>query len=450
MKIIIGVIFLLVIHLFILFNLQFTAWPEMFSYPYLLNNSFKLYQDIALPYQPLLVLILSVVYKIFGFNLLTLQLFTWTTILISDFLIFFISRKIIGKKALSLVPLSLYIFVQPLTSGNMLWFDLATVPFILLGILSSLYRKTFWMGFFLSFAFFIKQQTGVAIILLIVYFLVYRQFRQLPKFFFGLVVPVILVLLFIISSGLMGDYLFWTTIVPLFWYPKFPGYSNWPSTKEFIEIFILFIPGLLACFNGLNQWNKRGEIFKIILLIFAGTFLVAFPRFDFFRFQPAVAVYIVLLSLILNKKNALIVSLPILLVSVVLVKSNLGNINLPARFYGPQEIALAKQIDELTLPSNRIYLLGVPSIEYVLSNRLPPKPWVDNYVWYMEIDGMQDKVLAGFEREKPKIIVWQIPQIGNWYSLGTYQPKRIVEYIRQHYEKTAQFEKGVQVWQRKD
>ena len=128
MKIIIGVIFLLVIHLFILFNLQFTAWPEMFSYPYLLNNSFKLYQDIALPYQPLLVLILSVVYKIFGFNLLTLQLFTWTTILISDFLIFFISRKIIGKKALSLVPLSLYIFVQEIDSHYL------SLPFLMINI----------------------------------------------------------------------------------------------------------------------------------------------------------------------------------------------------------------------------------------------------------------------------------------------------------------------------
>jgi len=66
--IIFGLIGLFTLHLFILIHLQFTSWPEMFSYPYLLNNGFNLYKDIALPYQPLLMLILSVVYKIFGYN----------------------------------------------------------------------------------------------------------------------------------------------------------------------------------------------------------------------------------------------------------------------------------------------------------------------------------------------------------------------------------------------
>src|SRR3990167_1746027 len=96
-KIMIYIFFLIIIsvHSLILSNIQFTAWPEMFSYPYLLNNGFMLYRDQALPYQPLLVLILSKIYIIFGYDINVLKIFTWGIILINDLLIFLISQKLV-------------------------------------------------------------------------------------------------------------------------------------------------------------------------------------------------------------------------------------------------------------------------------------------------------------------------------------------------------------------
>lgn len=434
---------LLILHLLILANLQFTAWPEMFSYPYLLNNGFNLYKDIALPYQPVLVLLLSGIYKIFGMNLLTLQIFTSCIILFSDFLIFLISQKILGEKLLSLVPLALYIAIQPLTSGDMLWFDLATVPFILLAIISLLNDKYFLFGVFLGGAFFIKQQVGVAIALVLIYLLLTKKFSNLFKSALGLLIIALLVSLYVLKTGIINDYIFWTFTVPTVWYPKLPGYSNWPTFPQLIMISIIFLPGIVLTLKNLK--TSRMSL-KIILLFWIGLFIVAFPRFDYFRFQPALVAYIILVALLLKKANIAILCLPILLAIFILSPDNLGNINLPTRFYGPGELALAKHIEQLSSTPDKIYLLGVPSIEYVLSNRLPPKPWVDNYVWYMEIEGIQDKVLAGFQKEKPKLILWKTPKSGNWYDLGVYQPQKIVEYIMINYEKTGNLNDGIELW----
>ncbi len=438
---------LLLLHLFFLLHLQFTAWPEMFSYPYLLDYGFSIYKDIALPYQPLLVLILSGIYRLFEYNLLVLQIFTWTIILISDFLIFLISRKLIGEKLLSLLPLTLYVLIQPLASGNMLWFDLATVPFILLAILFILHKKFLWVGFFLAIAFFVKQQTGLAILFLIFYLVKNQKNKEIIRFLLGFGIVASLILLYVVFNGIFNDYVFWTIIVPLYWYPKLPGDANWPTLLQLITTSLVFLPG---AFLAIRNFQKDQNHILVILILFSGLFLIAFPRLDYFRFQPALAVYIVLVAAVLKKENMKLLCLPLLLATLILTRDNFQNLNLPVRFYGPQELMLAKKIGELSSSVDRVYLLGVPSIGYVLSNRFPPKPWVDNYVWYMEIEGLQEKIIKGFTKEKPSVIFWKIPEPGNWYDLGTYQPKKIVEYMKSHYELKENIERGVQIWQRKD
>lgn len=429
------------LHFIILQHFQFTAWPEVFSYPYLLNNGFDLYKDIALPYQPILVIVLALVYEVFGYNLLVIQFFTWMLIASSDLLILLISRKLLGKTIRSLWPVAVYVLIQPLTSGNMLWFDLATVPFILLGILFSLNKQFFLAGIFWGIPFFIKQQTGVAILFLIIYFLFTKRFQNSIKFFLGFALIALSVLIFVSLGNIFNDYFFWTTVVPLFWYPKLPGYSNWPTILQFLVVALIFLPGVMLAVRNL----KTSDNLKMILLAWLGLFLIAFPRFDYFRFQPALAVYMVLLAAILKKENLKYLILPIILAALILTRNNLANLNLPARFYGSEELMLAKRIKDLTLPNERVYMLGVPSIGYVLSNRLPPKPWIDNYVWYLEIEGLQEKVIQGFERDTPKVIFWKTPQQGNWYDLGTYQPKKLTEYIKKYYEKIDQKDE-IEIW----
>jgi len=132
---------LLGIHLFFLIILRFTAWPEMVSYPYLLNNGFKLYTDFIHPYPPALTLALAGIYKTFGYNLQALKVFTWLIILANDILIFAIVKKLTKDSLFAFVSVGFYVIFQPLLEGNQLWFDLAIVPPLLLGVLFLLKKK---------------------------------------------------------------------------------------------------------------------------------------------------------------------------------------------------------------------------------------------------------------------------------------------------------------------
>lgn len=436
--IIFGLISLLILHTLILTHLQFTAWPEMFSYPYLLNHGFKLYQDIALPYQPILIITLANIYKIFGADLMTLKIFTWSIILFSDLMIFLISRKILGKKLISILPLLCYILIQPLTYGNMLWFDLAAVPFILLMIHS---KNFFWIGLFLSLATLTKQQIGILFICLSIFILLTKRKKESLLFFLGFFTPVSILLLYVFLEGILGDWFFWTFKVPLLWYPRFPGYVNWPTTTQILLTVMIYLPGIIL---GLKYLNIKK--FGLIMLTFGSLFLSVIPRFDYFRFQPALPTYTILLAYLFRESKIKIAVLTVFISSLILLEANMDYINLPTRFYGPAEISQSEKIEKLARKEDKIYLLGVPSVEYVLTDRFPPKPWVDNYVWYMEIEGMQDKVVTGLEREKPTVIFWKAPISGNWYDLGTYQPQKITEYIRVHYQKTGNLADGIEIW----
>ena len=58
---------------------------------------------------------------------------------------------------------------------------------------------------------------------------------------------------------------------------------------------------------------------------------------------------------------------------------------------------------------------------------------------------MQQKMIDGWKIDPPQYIYWSIPQNGNWYDLGTYQPKEVVKYIMDNYKKIDQQE-SVEIW----
>jgi len=118
------------VHLFLLTQLMFTAWPEMTLWPYLMNSGWLPYTDIAIAHTPLLLVKLLLFYKIFGVGILQLKIFTWITILLSDVLIFLIAKKLWNLKV-AFVSLIASIILSIFYDGNGLWFDLFLVPMIL-------------------------------------------------------------------------------------------------------------------------------------------------------------------------------------------------------------------------------------------------------------------------------------------------------------------------------
>lgn len=449
-----GFILLLLVHLSILKSITFTAWPEMFSYPYLINNGFLIYKDFAHPYVPLLTFVLAFYYKIVGLNLISFEYFVWGLILLNDLLIFLISCKLLNKYV-TIVPLVFYVFLQPIFEGNMLWFDLATTPFILGSFLSFVYikneaRKLFWFGFLLSLALLIKQQAIVLIALISLILLFSKESkRHILYFILGSIIPVSIIAFILIIQGVFRDYLFWTMEFPLVWLPQFPGYSDLPAKKNVVLLFLIF--GLPA-FYLLKNFFKKNVFHRIILVSIIATVIMAFPRFSYFHLQPAIVVLVIFFIVILKetKKTSVFFLMIGSLYALLLWKDYRPFIGVEnARFYDDEELKLALFIRQNTKQNDRIYFLGPHSMLYVLSDRLPPKTWIENFIWHFEIPGMQEKQIAGFENEQNLVIFKQAPLNGNWYDLGVYQPKKIQEYININFEVVNRNQEGIEVWKRK-
>src|SRR3989344_731605 len=125
------ILILLLLHTVLLINTQFTLWPEMVVYPYLINNDFLLYKDIINPYPPLLIWFLTLFAKIFGYAPLSYQILTWAVILIIDLSIYTITGKLFKKRFYQLVSTLFFVILSIPFGVNGLWFDLVQVPLIL-------------------------------------------------------------------------------------------------------------------------------------------------------------------------------------------------------------------------------------------------------------------------------------------------------------------------------
>ena len=72
---------------------NFTAWPEMLAWPYLILQGWLPYKDIAIAHTPLLLIILAGYFKVFTLGIFQLKVFTWILISINTLLLYFVKGK---------------------------------------------------------------------------------------------------------------------------------------------------------------------------------------------------------------------------------------------------------------------------------------------------------------------------------------------------------------------
>ena len=414
---------ILIFHLYLLVNTGFTAWPEMFSYPYLFDKGFMLYKDIAHVYQPLLTLTLFWIFKLFGYKLFVLKFFTWGIILINDLLIY----KILKGRKIALVVVLTYAVMQVFLEGNMLWFDLATTPLILLLLYACLNTNYLLMGLFLALSVFVKQQTALLIIPVI--FVLIKNKGSWIKVFWGGMIPTLPILIWIYATGAFKDYIFWGLTFPTRWLPTFSSYPAWPTNNQWIILILLAVPLLKT------NWSLR--------LFFLSLLTAAFPRFSYFHLQPILVIYAIVLGNLLIHKH---LRIWLLFLSVGTTALLIKPQYFKDRFY---DVKLANEISGIVKPNQKVFLLGPHSLLYVLADRLPPKPWIDNYVWHFEIPGIQQMQIDAWEKDPPVYILRTPPNVGEWDALGTYQPKDILRYMEINYNKSGHLSDNVEIWRRK-
>ncbi len=429
------VFFVIALHVALLTSLQFTAWPEMFSFPYLVNNGFSPFRDFVHPYPPLLTLALSVLYKTFGYTTNVLQVFTFGMIGISDLLVYKLSHNFTKNEKISLTVLAIYVFVQSFLDGNMLWFDSAlTVP-LLLAILMYMRKKWLLMGIALTVACLIKQ---TAVLYLLIATIAVIGTTKNTRDVFILLVPSIVV--FGIGAALLQGqgmwFVNWTVLFPMRYWSSFPGYVRFDLTKfELITTLLIALPFVGALLKK-----------KYLLAALGFAALVAvYPRFSFFHMQPALTVSALSLAILLTKAKKIVVVCLVIAVAFIVIKvpKTWGG---AVRFFGSNDRALVETIRKYVPEGSTLYLLNLPSHYYVLTKTIPPFPWLDNYGWYYEVPGQQGEVISAFTSHPPQYILRKEVQAGNWYDLGTYEPSELVGWIATHYEQKEQLTENVWLW----
>lgn len=396
----------LLIHLFLLINLRFEAWPEIIIYPWLMDNGFKLYQDIINPYLPGLTWFLYLFFRVFGFTLLNWQLLTWGIILLTDWLIYFIASRRYGTRG-ALIALGFFIIFQPLLDGNGLWFDLATTPILLLAFY-------FNSPLLLAVSFFVKQ----SVIWLFPLFL-----KTWKRLFLSLI------FLFAISyvpfavSGTTADYLFWPWRFALTILPTMPGHKDFGSPSLWLIAVIPFIPLIFLKKTPPFLWT-------------ALSFLFIFPRFGLFHLQPALAFAALSLASSLQsiklRKYKLFAIGYLLLASLLWLRHIRLYWHQPARFFEPEIYATAKKLNSLTGPSRPLFLLNAPDQLLFLSNRLPTKPWAITFPWYLELPGMQQRLIDSIKSQQPQLVLFSPYQNQGQFVPGSYRPQALDTFIRNY------------------
>lgn len=443
---------LLVVQLLLLINLRFTAWPEMLSYPYLKNHGYLLYRDMIHPYPPVLTLVLSTVFKITGYKIMTLQVITWGLALLNTIIIYFIGKSLKGK--IALVAAAIYSLTQPFLEGNMLWFDFAiSTPLLLAFLFATIWLKNkddkylFITSFMLTSAGLIKQTGGLFFIVFILWLSLQRV--KLGQFLIALLTPAVLfvpLLIRLLQEQAVEGFIKWVVLYPTKYWSDYPGYVQMDLTKPQLLILLsLTIPIFFIK-------NRRKHILLFLFVILG--LISLYPRFSYFHLQTALPFLVIGLSLFLMRRGKLVFLFAVL-GSVVFIKYLYQPVlatewQRPTRFYEKMELDLSDKIKSLSLENEKVFLLGLNSSLYVHADRLPPKPWVDNFGWYYEIEDVAEQTLTRWENNPPEHIFWRTPNQGNWYDLGVYQPKLIIQWIENNYEKVEPIADNVWYWKLKE
>ena len=101
----------------------------------------------------------------------------------------------------------------------------------------------------------------------------------------------------------------------------------------------------------------------------------------------------------------------------------------PDRFLEPEIYQTAAKMSLETDRNNPVLLVNGPELAYILSDRLPPKPWLTQFPWFLELSEFQENLIDKFKQQNLRQ-VYRFPyQNGGEFIPGSYKPVKLLEYI---------------------
>ena len=434
---------ILLIHLLLLMVLKFTAWPEMSLWPYLIAKGWLPYKDIAIAHTPLMLIDLGIFYKIFGSGILQLKIFTWLLILIFDCLVFTLVRKLWNIKA-AFITLGVFAFWNLFYDGNGLWFDLYMGLMAFCSFYFARQKKWLWTGVFWALAF-ISKQTAVWFLIPIGLEMVNGKWLKVKKnirsFIPGTLAIIVPFIVILAAFGILSDFWNWAVKFGIFILPKAQGQIQLPDFKNLavaIFPFLVFIPLVL----------KSGRKNLDILLWAIAGGLGAFPRFEFFHFQPVVPFLAIATGLVFEKvkkeKKLFKPFVPVYItVSIILFAGFfMRNFKEGTRFYEANVVNVITFVNYNTKPGDKIFVLNWWDNIYALTDTLPATdPWVPQLSWYIEIPGVQEKMVEDLKANPPKMIIYNSYTMS---GLSSYIPQKVYNFVTENYKLSGKVD-GVEI-----
>ena len=422
---------LLIFHLFLFASTQFTAWPEMLFWPYLMLKGWLPYRDIAIAHSPLLVVVLTAFYKLIGVGIWQQKIISWLIPLFSDCLLFYFFNKLFGIKK-ALLSLAFYIPFQVYYDGNGIWFDhaLAVFPIMIFYCLEK--KKFFLTGLLWAVSFLTKQTAFWFSLPILYYFLIYPNKKKfIVDSLKGFLAVISLFLVILVALGIQGDYFHWSIIFGIFTLPNQTAQIKWPVVRQLIASltpFLIYIPLL---FSKLNRQKISIFLWSIVGM------MGVLPRFELFHFQPALPFialgYSILVFGILQSKGKKYFLFIPLLTLVLVPRGIYRKINKQDRFIEPSDQMIVASVKNLTTPSQTIFVTNYWDNLYPLTNTFPAtRPFVPQLLQYVNQPGIEDTLIANLDQIKPKVVIR-----GEYNTPGseTYRFEKINHFIDNNYMK---------------
>lgn len=463
-----GFVLLFSLHIFLLLSLRFTAWPEMLAYPYLINKGFHFYGDIIHPFVPLLVVTLSLIFRLWGNTLEVLKAFTIIVILISDGLLVWVVNKLFKKIRYTLFGLALYIILQICFEGNGMWFDLAVAPLLICSFLTAVNwfgeNKKIWAiatGILFAIALLVKLST-IWIVGAVLFLALGTRRKYIWSFLTSVLFFSFTILLFLVRIFDLGNWqniFYWGFIYPLFIVIRMPGYFSPPSLGQ--AVFSMGILAPLCLILIITSIKLRNTTVYLALIFFFGAVFFGLHRFGYFHFQPALPFFVIGLlaylkffrPLIKQKKRSyqtVLIGLSLSLILLLFVRTVITDWDKDTRFAEGSVLEETSEISSIIPFGEEVFFYNVPSQYFALSDLLPPAPWADTFPWYLELPGIQERVVASLEEKKITYILFDPFIPGSTYTLGSYKPQIIDAYIGQHYKENRIIGKNKRLLKRID
>ena len=245
---------------------------EIWSYGFTNNiyNGLIPYKDFNMVITPFYPFIMSLIFYIFGNNMLVFYI--ENTLIIILFI--YICSKLLNDKTYLILPL--LIFPISIVFPNYNFFLLFL--FILLIYLEKNNKNDYLIGFILSFIFLTKQTVGISLLLVSLYYL---KDKKLFKRFIGFIIPNIIFIIYLFITNSYREFID-LCFLGLFDFGK----SN---TNVFNMFFFMIIVLLIILVKMIKKDSKKIEYYYLLMFI-----SICIPLFDLYHFSIYLVSFIII------------------------------------------------------------------------------------------------------------------------------------------------------------